>query len=390
MWKEIINTDILDQLMKFKVLQEELSKALSIAVRFTNVRAQLPVLANVLISAQKNKLIVSATNLENSISIPIGAKVDTQGEITVPSKAFSDIVSNLASGTVSFLVDKEKLKISSANFNSTLAGMNAADFPVVPQVVGKSTFKLAVKNILEALSLVLFSASVDETRPVLTGVLLLIKPNSLQLVATDGFRLSQIKLKIFYKGKALKVILPKNVLSELIRLSSDDQDIKFEYKVKESQVVFATDGAVLASRTIEGEFPDYNKIIPKTAKITLNLDREELLRAVKLASVFARDSANVVKMRVKKDSVEIFAESSSAGNQTTSIDAKVDTELAKSAKSKDLLEIAFNYRFLEDLLNALKCEDLHINLTDSNSPAVFTDPGDKDFLHLIMPVRLQS
>ncbi len=369
--------------MKLQVLQENLAKALSITSRFTSTKAQLPVLANILLSTKKNKLVVSATNLEISISLSIGAKVKKEGEITVPARIISDLVTNIASGTLSLSSEKEHLKISSPNFSSTVSGMNSSDFPSVPQEVGRGAISFTKDKFIDALSHVLFAASIDETRPVLTGVLLIFDKGKLTLVATDGFRLSRKRVSFkSLKGssKIQRIILPKNSLSELTRLSDDEEFVKLSVKEGESQVVFGANNAVLASRIIEGEFPDFEKIIPKETNFKVNLDREELLRTVKLASVFARDSANVVKLSVKKGQVEVSAENSQSGSQVAQVDAKVEG-------GKEGMEIAFNYRFLEEFLNSVKSEEIQIELSNASSPGVFTDPKDADFLHLVMPVR---
>jgi DNA polymerase-3 subunit beta len=368
--------------VKVQVLQENLSKALLIANRFVSVRAQLPVLSNILFTAKKNKLIISSTNLENSVSISIGAKTESVGEITIPSRVIADLVSNLNPGILNISVEKERASIRSGNFKSQVSGMNASDFPSVPQVIGKNSIKIKSDEISKALNKVLFAVSTDETRPVLTGVLFLIKKNLSYLVSTDGFRLSRKKINL--KGKKdEKFIIPKNILSDLGKLSGDVDNIDFSYKVKDGQVVFGVGDSVLTSRLIEGEFPDFEKIIPKEASYKVNVDKEELLQAVKLASVFARDSANVVKFIIKKDSVLISAESKQAGSQEMEIDAKV------LGDKKDL-EIAFNYRFLEEYLNVVEADDLQMEFSNSNAPGVFSDPKDSDYLHLIMPVKIQG
>jgi DNA polymerase-3 subunit beta len=376
--------------MKLQALQENLSKALNIASRFTSVKAQLPVLSNILLSAKKNKLLISSTNLETSISLSIGAKVEKEGELTVPARVITDLVSNLASGSVTLEAKKEQLKISAQEFSSSVIGMNPADFPSVPRGVGKNPLNLSQKDFIDALDYVLFATSIDETRPVLTGVLLIFKEGKLVLVATDGFRLSQKKMGIRGIKELQKIIIPKTVLAELGRLATDEERIKYSLRKEDNQVVFEISDTVLSSRIIEGEFPDFEKIIPKDSEIKVNLDREELLRAVKLASVFARDSANVVKVAVKKDSVVLSAESSQAGTQKTQVDAKIESSLTKTLNTKEGFGIAFNYRFLEDFLNAVKGEEVQIELSSSNAPGIFTDPKDRDFLHLIMPVRIQS
>lgn len=370
--------------MKLQVLQENLAQALNITSRFASSRAQLPVLANVLFNTKKNKLLVSATNLEISVCISVGAKVQKQGEITIPARTITDLVSNLQSGSLNIESEKEILSITSSNFSSKLSGMNSSDFPEVPKEIGKSELNLPSDSIISALSQVLFAASIDETRPVLTGVLFIIETNKLILVATDGFRLSQKKLSIKNSKKATgsqKMILPKNALAELLRLIDTDENIKFSFKKNENQVVFGIDQAVLASRIIDGEFPDFERIIPKDTNVTIEVDREELLRGVKLASVFARDAANVVKVTLGKSSLSLSAESSLAGSQKSRIDAKIDGKVGKE------FEIAFNYRFLEDFLQSAKGEAVQIEFSSPNAPGVFTDPGDKDYLHLIMPVR---
>ncbi|KKU12401.1 MAG: polymerase III subunit beta protein [Candidatus Woesebacteria bacterium GW2011_GWA1_45_8] len=368
--------------MKLQVLQENFSKALTTASHFTSSRAQLPVLGNILLSASKTKLSVSSTNLEISIALSIGAKIDKEGSITVPSRVITDLVSNLPSATIELEAEKEQLKISSEKFHSTVSGMNSSDFPEVPQSVGKGAFSLPKQDFLQALSQVIFAASIDETRPVLTGVLLIFKKGQLIMVATDGFRLSQKKIALQSSTKEGKLILPKNVLAEVSRLAAEEGDLLLEIRPNENQSVFALDGTILSSRVLEGEFPDFERIIPKESNIKVSLDKEELLRAVKLSSVFARDSANIVAIKVLKEVVEISSESQLAGSQEAQVEAKVE------GNAKDF-EISFNFRFLEEFLHAAKGEGVQMEFSSSSSPGVFIDPSDPSFLHLIMPVRIQ-
>ncbi|OGM24223.1 DNA polymerase III subunit beta [Candidatus Woesebacteria bacterium RIFCSPHIGHO2_01_FULL_39_17] len=371
--------------MKIQVLQENLAKAISTCSRFASSRVQLPVLANILLKITKSKFSVAATNLEMSISISIGAKIEKEGQITVPARVLNDLISNLSAGTVDLEVEKENLKIKSLSFESSLSGMNASDFPLIPEEVGVDVLKIPSKEILDALICTLFAVSSDETRPVLTGVLMIVKDSNLTMVATDGFRLSQKKISIGKVKEEKKIILPKSSLVELSRLTSDE-DIQFSFKKSEKQVVFGLTDIVLGSRIIEGEFPDFERIIPKETKIKVNLDREEFLRGVKLASVFARDAANVVKLTVVKDFLVVSAEGTQ-GSQKTKVEAKID-ENGKTDSEEFV--IAFNYRFLEEFLNAIKGDEVQIEFSDPNAPALFLDPKDTNFLHIIMPVRLQA
>lgn len=368
--------------MRVKTLQENFDKALSLCLRFVSARAQLPILNNVLLKASKNRLIIAATNLEISVSITIGAQIEKEGEVTVPAKVISELIANLPPGTISLEVEKEQLKIKTSSFSSSVLGMNSSDFPVVPQEIPtKNTVFLPKESLSSALSLTLFASSIDETRPILTGVLFIFEKGKLTVVATDGFRLSQKTVEMKSLTKSAKMILPKGVLVELSKSVENEGDFILGFSQGEKQVLFATDNTVFSSRIIEGEFPGFEKIIPKAWTTKVSVDKEDFTRAVKLASVFAKESANVVKLKVEKNAVLIFAESSSAGNQETKIEAKTEGEG---------VEIAFNFRFLEDLLRSLKSEEVVISLSGASSPAVFTDPKDATFLHLIMPVKIQS
>ena len=181
--------------MKTTVLQENLQKAVALSSHFVSQKSQLPILSNILIQAKKSKLILSSTNLETSVSTSIGAKVETDGEITVNGKILNDVVSNLSSGNLEIEVIKEQIKISSANFKSKILGSNSSDFPKIPSHIDKNPFILKTNEFISSLSKVLSSVSTDETRPILTGVLFVSRGSTLYLVATDGFRLSEIKIK---------------------------------------------------------------------------------------------------------------------------------------------------------------------------------------------------
>jgi DNA polymerase III subunit beta len=372
--------------MQLQVLQENLAKTLNICSRFASSKVQLPVLANVLFRTSKNKLVLSATNLETSVCISMGAKVEEDGEITVPSRVISEIITNLNPGQVSLVGEKETLKIESAGFESSVSGMNPSDFPPVPEVIGGDAIQVPSNDLRETLSACLFAVSTDETRPVLTGILAIVKEGEITFVATDGFRLSQKKIKIPKVKSESKVIIPKGALIELARLSNEDDSVNFSIEKAESRVLFGVSSMLLTSRIIEGEFPDFERIIPRAAKIKVSLDKDEFLQAVKLASIFARDSANVVKLGVSEGKVELTAESSGSGNQKKEIAAKVESD----PPLKEKFVIAFNYRFLEDFLGVVKGEDVQLELSDPNAPALFLDPKANDFLHIIMPVRLQS
>lgn len=370
--------------MKLQILQENLEKALGITSKFTNNKAQLPILGNILLSARKNKILISSTNLEISACVQVGAKIDEEGEISIPSKTILDLVLNLPKEAIDLESEKEQLKVSTSGFSSVVLGMDSTDFPKVPSLVDeKNSLTFIKKELVDALNKVSFATSTDETRPILTGVLFVLKNNNLSLVATDGFRLSQKHIVLTEnKGGNKTVVIPKNILVEIGRNVFGGENIVFDLEDTEKQVVFGLEDTVLTSRILEGDYPDFEKIIPKGSTIKVYVDKEELLRAVKLASIFARESANVVKIKILKDSLKIYGESGQTGNQETKIDAKVERN-----DSNDF-EIAFNYRYLEDFIHSVVGEEILMEFINSTSASVFKDTSDNNYLHLIMPVKI--
>lgn len=372
--------------MKLIVLQENLQKAVSLSSHFISSKAHLPILGNILLKTDKSKLILSATNLETSVTTSIGAKIEKEGEITINGKTFNDIVSNLFSGSIELEVDKEQLKITSGKFKSNILGSNSADFPSLPQVARKNKFTLQAEEFKSALYKTLFAVSLDETRPILTGVLFSFLGKSLKLVATDGFRLSEVKLKAEVNIDDLKIIIPKAVLHEITKLEVDPSkdeigEIEVSFDKESNQIVFMIGDTILSSRIIEGDFPDYEKIIPSNSIATISMDKIDLEKAVKLASVFSRDSGNIVKLQFIDDRLLVKAESSSSGNQ------EMEVEIRSEDKSEVEIEIMFNFRFIEDILKIIEDDEVKIVISPDNKASKFQDPKSPNFLHIIMPIR---
>lgn len=371
--------------MKFQILRERLAKALSVTNKFVQYRAQLPVLSNIYFKAEGGKLTLAATNLEMSLSQTIGAKVESEGEITIPAKTIVDLITSVNGEVLNFEIEKEQVHLTSGNFTSHLSAMNASDFPSVPKTLEKPSVTLNTRDFLDALKKVLFAVSIDETRPVLTGVLFIIEKEKLTLVATDGFRLSKKTLDINSEVEG-NFILPKSILGEVSRLLSENDTFSVHFNSKENQAVLGMGDSVASSRIIEGTFPNFEKIIPQKMLFEVRVDKNEFHSAVKLAAVFARDSANVLKMKLLDSSLEIVSESVQSGTQKNVIDAKIENREG----SKETPLIAFNFKFLEDFLSTVESDEISIAIIDGASPGVFHDPKDTNFLHLIMPVKLES
>ncbi len=369
--------------MKVQVLKADFAKILSLASRFVSNRAQLPILGNLILSAKGNSLTVMSTNLEISVVAKLGAKVTEDGELGVPARTIVDIISNLGNGPVNLESKEEQLSITTDNFEGKISGINTSDFPKLPQTVEKG-IKIPSKQLSLGLSKVSFSASMDETRPILTGVLFLFAGTKLSLVASDGFRLSKFELTLEESQEEMKIVIPKSAINELIKLAGEyGQDVLVDIKQEENQVVFGIGDVVFSTRTLEGTFPDFEKIIPTASSVKVNVDKEEFTRSIKLAAVFAREASNIAKVKLLDKGVEVSAESQKSGNQKTAVEAKVE------GLSGDF-EIIFNYRFLEEYIGLVDGGVVDIGFNETNNPGVFHDLAHPNFLHLIMPVKIQG
>lgn len=362
--------------MKLTVLTKDLYKTLTHTSRFVSSRAQLPILANIKLTTLGAKLTLQATNLEMSCSAPIGAQVEEEGEVAVASRVLVDLVGSLRSEKITLSSKGESLSIEAEGFKGSLPGLNTSDFPSIPSQVDKA-MALSKADFLGAINSTIFSCSTELSRPALGGILFIFDKDSLSLVASDGFRLS--RKTITQKGvKEAKLILPKNILMEVLRIAPETKKVSIEVSESERQVLFALDDIVVSSRLVEGEYPPFEKIIPQSSSITVNLAKDEFRDAIKTASVFAREAANVVTLHIGEENVRISAESARAGSQESSVAAKVDGPE---------LDIPYNYRFIEEFLAAAKGESIVMKFNNVTSPGVFLDASDENYLHLIMPVK---
>jgi len=373
--------------MKLELLQEELHKGLATVSRFISSRPQLPILANILFSAQKdNRLCLSATNMEIGIQYWLGAKVDQEGQLAVPAREINEFVSYLSPGKIS-LEEKKKtqIKVASSQGEGSFAGMDPGEFPQIPTIKKNQASSLPMKGLVEAVNQVSFASAADETRPTLGAINWLFNKKGYRMVATDGYRLSlkdvSQEVKVKNKEERVSFLIPARSLNEVVRLAADEEAVGVGLTDEGNQVVFLLPNVEISSRLIEGRFPDYEKIIPAESKTKVSLDKEELFQAIRAASVFARESANIVKFSLKNGKVVISANAPSVGENRSEVEARID--------GPDL-DIAFNYRFLLDFLNAVpaKKKGIEMGFNESLSPGVFRISSDPSWLHLIMPVRV--
>ncbi len=366
--------------MRFKINQSEFLPVLQSVSRSAGVRSQLPVLASVLIQSQQGNLKLSATNLEIGVVKSVAAQIQEEGEITVPVKLLSEVISNLSGEDLEFISSGDQLKIQTSDFDSIINTISASEFPSIP-LVGKDPVLFDPELLTKIIPQISFAAAVDEGRPTLTGVLTQISSKNLELVATDGFRLAHVSTEL-PDSEPFKALIPKTTLEEVIRLINEDDVDKVEVSLSSdnNQIIFRFGRTELSSRLIEGNFPSWEKIIPTEFKARVVIDRQKLLKAVKLASVFAKSESNVVRLNLNSQGkVELTSEARDLGSQKNEVEATVEGEE---------LSIAFNTRYLTDVLSASHQAQMIFEFSGNMSACLIKPMGTEGLEYIIMPVSL--
>jgi DNA polymerase-3 subunit beta len=375
--------------MKVTVLQENLVRGLSTVSRAVSPRSTLPVLSNVLIASDEGRLRLSATNLELGITCWIGAKIEEEGSTTIPARTFSELVGTLPQEQVSLSLNTttQTLNVRCGASNTDIKCIDAQEFPPLPVPDMEGAILLNVADFKDMISQVAFAASADEARPVLMGVLMTVDKDAITMASADGFRLSVRKGTLSQPApQPISAIIPARALSELARVSSDGNEmISMVLPKGRGQVVFRMKEVELVSQLIDGTFPDFEQIIPRAFKSRTILSTPALLKACKQAEIFAREGSNVARFNIKTSgelepgSVEISAQSEETGSNETVVAATID--------GVGLL-IAFNVKYLREVLEVIKSPNVALETSAPNAPGVVRPVGDDNFLHVIMPMHL--
>jgi DNA polymerase-3 subunit beta len=371
--------------MKLSCLQENLAKGLSVVGRAVPSRTTMPILSNILLATDHGQLKLAATNLELSVVHWVGARVETDGELTVPARNFIDLVNSLPPDQVDLVMDEQTVSLALAcgTVKASFRGISAEEFPVVPEPEEDDGFAIEAGDLRVGLGQVIFAASTDESHPVLTGVLAEFEGDTLTLAAADGFRLSMRKIPLIHPvPQPFSVIIPARALSELMRIiGSQEEPVIISTTRPHNQILFKLTDTVLNSQLIDGNFPDVRRIIPPTFGTRVVLGREEILQACKRAAIFARDVANIVTLSIVPGEVVVSADSAESGQGSTRLTANVEGDTAE-------MEIAFNVRFLVDVFSALDTPQIVLELNTSTNPGVIKAIGDDAFVHVVMPMHL--
>jgi DNA polymerase-3 subunit beta len=376
--------------MKLSCLQENLNRGLSIVGRAVATRSTLPITQNILLSAEQSRLKLAATNLEMAITCWIGAKVKQKGEITIPARLLSDFVNSLPNDLieVNLPANSRILELKSGHFQAHIHGIDAADFPPIPQINDGITTTIEAASLREGIAQVAFAAATEESRPVLTGVNIEFDGEQLNLAAADGFRLAVHKTTLSSPVKEkTTVIIPARTLNELNRLIGEQEEpIEITVNEKKSQVLFRLKDAEIVSQLIQGSFPNYSQVIPQSYTTRAVVDISEFLRVTKMSSIFARDASGIVRLVITPGTelapgkITVSAQAEEVGDNVGEVDALTDGEEAK---------IAFNVRYLSDVLSVLSQAQVALELTTPSSPGTIRPIGVDNYVHVVMPMFVQ-
>lgn len=365
--------------MELTVTQENLARALSVVGRVASTKTQLPILGNILLRTDKNRLLIAATNLEIATTQYIGAKIIKPGAITIPARLVAEFITNLPSSSIELQVINENLHIKSDKYTSIINGVIADDFPELPTINESSSIRYSVKteDFKQAVSQTIITTSNDATRPVLTGVYWHSHEGYLVLAATDGYRLSERKL--VKTTSEVSAIIPTQTLQEVLRTITDDGeevDILFD----ETQVRFRINEAEIISRLIDGNFPDYRQLVPKKSDTRIEINKADFVRIVKVAGLFARESGGSITLTANEEakSVSIHSIASQLGENTSEATADI----------KGDGQVTLNSRYITDALSVLDGDAVQFSFSGKLAPCVLqSTEKDANYYHVIMPLK---
>jgi DNA polymerase-3 subunit beta len=362
--------------MKLQVTQENLAQALNNVARVAiSSRNPLPILNNVLLKTIDNRLSISATNLEIAITEKIGSKVHSDGAITIPARLVQEYVTSLPGGVLDIELEEHKLHIKTDQYSSTINGVVADEFPVLPDIKNGLHWKIPSDDI-KSLNQVVFAASGDDTRPVLTGVFLHTSKGNLYAVATDSYRLAEKKL--IKTTQKISLLIPASAIQELLRILPDSVE-EIEVFADNQQVLFKSGDIELVTKLIDATYPDYRKLIPGKFSSEAIVDRNEFISITKVSSLFARESAGSITISADEEDkkLSITSIASQLGENTSSTKAKI----------KGSGSVTLNSRYLLDALNALNTQEVSFCFNGKLDACVLTSKDAPDHTYLVMPLK---
>jgi len=362
--------------MKITVNQKNLKKALNLVEKVVSRNSSLPILNNILLKTENGRLKVSATNLEIGVNCIIGAKIEEVGQVAVPARIISDFIGNIMDDKVSLITKNNILSINSERYKTQILGFDAKDFPIIPKIKSKPLAVIPTKLLRNSLITVLDSVAVSETRPELAGVFMDFNNDKIVFAATDSFRLTERSVD-FKNIQKQSFIIPRNTVVELIRVTGElEGDLSFN--ASDNQVSFSNDDFEMVSRVIDGNYPDYKKIIPEKFISRVLVNKNELDKTIRIAGLFSTNISDI-KIHCSEDKIAVLAKNSDKGEIETVIDASLKNQP---------FDVSLNFHYLLDGLKILDTEKVIMEFTGQGSPLVIRPNDDKkDVVYLIMPLR---
>lgn len=374
--------------MHLNCLQENLSHGLGVVQRAVATRTTLPITQHVLLSTDAGRLKLSATNLEIAISTWVGGEIVEDGSITVPARLLTDFVNSLGRQTIEVKTSGQAkgIEVRGDRVEASINGADANEFPPIPSVDEGVATKISGRALREAIHQVVLAAAVEDSRPVLTGVNLELEGSKITLAAADGFRLAVRTAELLEPvSEKLSVIVPARTLSEIERLIDGDDPIDVVFTTQRSQVLFRLKNVEVVSQLIQGTFPNYSQLIPQERTTRAVVDLGELQRATRTAAIFAKDGSGIIRLQINPGAggtgkLTISSRAEEIGDNTGDIEADVE-----GAEGK----IAFNSRYLSDVLGVLGKDKVALEMTTSSSPGLIRPIDDEDYVHVVMPMFVQ-
>jgi len=367
--------------MKFTTFQSNFAKALNQVSRIVSSRTTLPVLSNILITAEKGKIQLSATDLEIAITTQTTGKIEEDGKLTIPARLLTEFIVNNNDESIEFTTKGASLSLKSKHYKANINGISAEEFPSIPLLPKDLYCSIKKEDFLDAIKKVSIAPANDETRPVLAGIYFSFDGKVLTLAATDSYRLSEKKLKLEESLPEKKFIVPSRTMSEVLRISSGDESKEIAISSTENQILFKIGETQVISRLIEGAFPNYSQIIPSSSKIKAIVGYSEMLSAVKMSALFAKSSANNIKIKTGEKALSISSMANETGDTVSEVEAEV---------SGGEIEVAFNVRYVLDVLQVIQSDKVILEFNDDASAGLIKSNKDKDFIYLVMPLKIDS
>lgn len=366
--------------MRLTCSQKELSKALSITTKAVDVNNTLPVLNNVLLKAEGKKLHFTATNLEVAVTYFLETEVKNEGEITLPAKLLSNYVNFLKDDQIEMVVEGTDIQVKTSDSKTRIKGIPAAEFPPIPQVEKEAEVTIKVSDFKKAVGQVVFAAAMNTTRPILGGVFLKLGEDGLLMVSTDSYRLSEKTIPVQKKSGEIVCVIPAKTILELgAILEVVDPEISLDLWVSKNQVMFSVGNIQLISRLIEGQFPNYQQIIPKSSLTQVEFEVSDLTLALKRINIFAKENNNKVVLKVAEGKILITTESTQYGEGEITMSPEIKGEPN---------EVALNSQFLLEALANLASSKVIMEIGEKVNPVILKPKEEKGYLHIIMPLKI--